>query len=89
MAKQTDNASTFKTVAGLTAFLLIAAAALVYLQTSSGSDSNGPVLAALSQAIPSQAAGALDGEAGAFDKLDASIKRVASLLILKLLHLCL
>jgi len=79
MAKQTDNASTFKIVAGLTAFLLIAAAALVYLQTSSGSDSNGPVLAALSQAIPSQATGALDGEAGAFDKLDASIKRVASL----------
>ena len=79
MAKKTDNASTFKIVSGLTAFLLIAAAALFYLQAGSGSDSNGSELAALSQAIPAQAASALDGEDGAFDKLDASIKRVASL----------
>ena len=79
MAKKTDNASTFKIVSGLTAFLLIAAAALFYLQAGSGSDSNGSELAALSQAIPAQAASALDGEDGAFDRLDASIKRVASL----------
>ena len=79
MATQTDNASTFKIVAGFTAFLLIAAGALVYLQASTGSNSSGSELAALSQAIPAQAAGALDGEDGAFDKLDRSIKRVASL----------
>ncbi len=79
MANQTDNASTFKIIAGLTAFLLIAAGAVVYLQATGGSDSNGPELAALSQAIPSQAASAIDGEDGAFDQLDASIKKVASL----------
>ncbi|MGB5628587.1 MAG: methyl-accepting chemotaxis protein [Woeseiaceae bacterium] len=79
MATQTDNASTFKIVAGLTAILLIAAGALVYLQTSTGSDSSSSELAALSQAIPAQAAGALDGQDGAFDRLDSSIKRVASL----------
>jgi len=79
MATKTDNASTFRIVAGVTAFLLIVAAALVYLQASSGSDSNRSELAALSQAIPAQAASALAGENGAFNKLDASIKKVASL----------
>ena len=79
MATKTDNASTFKIVAGLIAVLLIAAAGLVYLQSESGGSSSGPELAALSQAIPSQAARALDGEDGAFDQLDASIKKVASL----------
>ena len=79
MATKTDNASTFKIVAGLTAVLLIAAAGLIYLQSGSDGSSSGSELAALSQAIPSQAARALDGEAGAFDQLDASIKKVASL----------
>ncbi len=79
MATKTDNASTFKIVAGLAAFLLIAAAGLVYLQAGSGDSSNVPELAALSQAIPSQAAQAIEGEDGAFDRLDASIKKVASL----------
>ena len=79
MATKTDNASTFKIVAGLIAVLLIAAAGLVYLQSESGGSSSGPELAALSQAIPSQAARALNGEDGAFDQLDASIKKVASL----------
>ncbi len=79
MATQTDNASTFKIVAGLAALLLIAAAALIYLQAGSGGSSSEPELAALSQAIPSQAARAIDGEDGAFDQLDASIKKVASL----------
>ena len=79
MATQTDNASTFKIVAGLAAFLLIAAAAIIYLQAGSGGSSSKPELAALSQAIPSQAARAIRGEDGAFDQLDASIKKVASL----------
>jgi hypothetical protein len=77
MATKTDNASTFKIVAGLTAVLLIAAAGLIYLQSGSDGSSSGSELAALSQAIPSQATRALDGEAGAFDQLDASIKKVA------------
>jgi twitching motility protein PilJ len=79
MANKTDNASTFKIVAGVAAFLLIAAASLVYLQAGSGGDSSRAELAALSQAIPAQATNALNGEDGAFDKLDASVKKVASL----------
>ena len=79
MATKTDNASTFKIVVGLAVFLLVVAAGLVYLQASSGSSSNASELAALSQAIPSQVADALDGDDGAFDRLDSSIKKVASL----------
>ena len=79
MANKTDNASTFKIVAGLAALLLLVAGALVYLQATDGGDSPASELAALSQAIPSQAARALNGEAGAFDQLDASIRKVASL----------
>ncbi|MDH3619700.1 MAG: methyl-accepting chemotaxis protein [Gammaproteobacteria bacterium] len=79
MAKKTDNASTFKIVVGLAALLLIAAAALVYLQATGGGNSGAPELAALSQAIPSQASRALDGEEGAFDQLDASVRKIASL----------
>ena len=79
MTTKTDNASTFKIVAGLTALLLIAAAALVYLQATGASGSAQSELAALSQAIPSQAARALGGEDGSFDQLDASIRKVASL----------
>ena len=79
MAKKANNASTFTTVAILTALSLVAAAALVYLQATGGGTSSASELAALSQAIPSQAARALDGEAGAFDQLDASAQKVASL----------
>ncbi len=79
MAKQTDNASTFRIVAGVTAVLLLAAAALVYLQTGGGGSASAPELAALSQAIPSQASRALRGEDGAFDQLQASVSRIASL----------
>src|SRR5210317_2360511 len=79
MANKTDNASTFKLVAGLAALLLLVAGALVYLQATGGGDSAASELAALSQAIPSQAARALNGENGAFDQLDASVRKVASL----------
>ncbi len=78
MAKKTDNASTFKIVAGMGALLLIGAAVLIFLQAGAGK-SGAPELAALSQAIPSQAQRALNGEDGAFDQLDASIQKVASL----------
>lgn len=78
MASKTDNASIFRAVAGFTAFLLVAAAALIYLQSGGGSPAAAK-LAALSQAIPAQAARALDGAAGAFDELNNSVKSVASL----------
>jgi twitching motility protein PilJ len=79
MATKIDNASTFRIAAGLIMALLIAAAGLVYVQAGSGGSSSAPELAALSQVIPSQAARALDGQDGAFDQLDSSIKKVASL----------
>jgi len=78
MASKIDNSSTFRAVAGFAAFLLVAAAALIYLQLGGGSPSAAK-LAALSQAVPVQAARALSGEAGAFDELDSSVRSVASL----------
>lgn len=78
MASKIDNSSIFKAVSGIAAVLLIIAAALSYLQSGGGSGS-APQLAALSQAIPKQAARALEGADGAFDQLDTSIKNVARL----------
>lgn len=78
MATKTDNASKFKIVVGLIAICLLVAGGLVYLQSSGGGSAT-TELAALSQAIPAQAGRALDGVPGAFDELDASIKKVASL----------
>ncbi|HNP64162.1 MAG TPA: methyl-accepting chemotaxis protein [Woeseiaceae bacterium] len=78
MASNIDNTSTFRALAGFAAFLLVGAAALIYLQ-SGGGNSAAPKLAALSQVIPSQAARALNGESAAFDELDTSVKDIARL----------
>ncbi len=78
MASNIDNSSTFRAVAGFAAFLLIGAAALIYFQSGGGSPA-APKLAALSQAIPAQAARALNGDSDAFDELESSIRSVASL----------
>ncbi len=78
MANKTENASAFKLVSALVALCLVAAAALVYLKASGGGSST-TELAALSQAVPSQAADVLAGDVAALDKLDNSIKRIASL----------
>ena len=77
MANKTDNASTFKIIAGIAVLLLLGAAVFVYLQSASGGKSSAPELAALSQALPSQAASALNGDDGAFDRLDESVRKVA------------
>lgn len=77
MASKTDNSSKFRTLVAFIALLLIGAAALIYLQAGSGGSVS--QLAALSQAIPTQAARALSGEDGAFEQLDSSIKMVAAL----------
>ena len=79
MANKANNASTFKIIVAVTALSLVLAAALVYLQAASSGKTSASELAALSQAIPSQAARALGGEEGAFDQLDASTQKVASL----------
>ncbi|MDJ0700167.1 MAG: methyl-accepting chemotaxis protein [Woeseiaceae bacterium] len=78
MANKTDNSSIFRLLAGLALLLLVVSAALVYLQAGSGG-SEGQQLAALSQAIPTHANRALAGDANAFNDLDQSLKRVASL----------
>ena len=78
MSSKIDNSSTFRAIAGVAAFLLVGAAALIYFQSGGGSPSAAK-LAALSQAIPTQAARALNGDAGAFDELDSSVKSVAAL----------
>ena len=78
MASNTDNSSTFRTIAIIAVLLLIGAAALVYLQSGGGNPS-APQLAALSQAIPTQASRAIGGNTDAFGELDASIKLVADL----------
>ncbi len=78
MAKKTDTTSTFRTLAGFTAFLLVLAGALVYLQSSGGGGA-GAELAALSQSLPADAHAVQAGEDGAIDKLDTSLKRLASL----------
>jgi len=77
MANKTDTSTTFRIVGILAAVMLLIAAALVYLQGGGGSSS--AELAALSQAVPSQARSAVRGEAGAYDELSASVTRLAEL----------
>jgi twitching motility protein PilJ len=77
MATKTDNASTFKIVTGVIAVFLIATAGIVYLK--GGGNASAPELAALSQALPGQAAKAISGEAGAFAELDASVRKISAL----------
>lgn len=78
MANTSNTSSIFKIVASITAVLLIAAATLSYFQGGGGS-SQAAELAALSQAIPAQAAAALNGTGGGFARLDSSLKRLAQL----------
>ncbi len=78
MASKTDVSTTFRAMAGFAAFLLVLAAAWLYLSGSGGNPAAAE-LAALSQAIPSQSAAALAGDDGAFERLDASLRRAASL----------
>ena len=76
MASNTYNTPTFRAVTVIAVFLLIGAAALIYLQPGGGNPS-APQLAALSQAIPAQALQALNGDTNAFSELDTSVKDVA------------
>ncbi len=78
MANNTDTTSNFQSIAGAVALLLLAAAALSYLQSQRPAP---PVaaLAALSQAIPGQADAAIAGQNGGFDRLEASLERLTAL----------
>ena len=77
MANKTDTSIIFRIVATVTVVSLLAAAALAYFQGGAGGQA--AELAALSQSIPSQAARAMAGEEGGFDKLDVDLKRLAQL----------
>ncbi|MDH3531499.1 MAG: methyl-accepting chemotaxis protein [Gammaproteobacteria bacterium] len=78
MANKLNVSSTFRIIAIVAALLLLAAAALIYSRAG-GSDTATAEIAALSQAIPAQARTALEGQAGGFDRLDSSLKRLAQL----------
>ena len=78
MAKKSEKSSSFNVVAGLIALCLAVTAALTYWQSGNQGVAT-PELAALSQAIPAQAANALNGVDGAFDRLDQSVRKVADL----------
>ena len=78
MATTTDTSTIFRLLALLAAMLLVLAGVLIYLQGSGGNPQIAQ-LAALSQALPSEARAALAGEDGAFAKLDASVSRLANL----------
>ena len=78
MANTTDNSTMFRTFASVAILLLLAAAALVYLQSGRG-NAGSSELAALSQAIPGQARQALSGEEDGFARLDNSLQRLAEL----------
>lgn len=78
MSKNIDNSSKFRATAGFAALLLVAAAALIYLQPA-GVSPTAAQLAGLSQVIPAQAQRALDGENDAFAQLQSSIASVATL----------
>jgi twitching motility protein PilJ len=77
MAKSNQTSSTLRTVAMFGAAVLVAAAALVYLNGSAGPDTS--ELATLSQSLPSQARAALVGEDGAYDRLARDQQRLSSL----------
>jgi twitching motility protein PilJ len=78
MANKTDTSTTFRIVGVLAAVLLLVAAALVFLKVGGGGSSSAE-LAALSQAVPSQAGNAVRGAGGAYDELSASVTRLAEL----------
>ena len=82
MANKTDNSSAFRLITGLTVLLLVAAAALVFLRPSQGGDggdSSQSALAAASQGIPLIALAAVEGEAGAFDRLQGAADQLRAL----------
>jgi twitching motility protein PilJ len=81
MANKTGKSSSFTIIAAAIAVVLLATGAILYLQAGSGggSDSAQAEFAALSQAIPLHAYGALTGEERGFARLDADLKRLGRL----------
>ncbi len=81
MASNTEKSSVFTILAAALAVALIAAAGVSYLQSghSGATNSSGPALAAMSQAIPLHARAALRGESDGFANLRSDLDRLAGL----------
>ena len=81
MANKSSKSSSFMSLAVMIAILLVVAGGLSYLQSRSVgvSSSTDAEFAALSQAIPLHASSALGGDSRAFPRLDADLKRLATL----------
>ena len=81
MARKTDKSSAFTILALLLGLSLLATAGVLYLQSTSGSSSNGggAALAAVSQAIPLHARAAVSGDADGFPRLTDDVQRLADL----------
>jgi hypothetical protein len=81
MARQTDKSSAFTILALLLGLSVLAAAGILYTQTtgSGASDGTGVALAAISQAIPLHATAAVSGDSEALAKLDNDLQQLANL----------
>ncbi len=81
MARTTEKSSTFTILASLLALFLLAAAGVMYLQSSAGGSDGGPApaLAALSQAMPLHASSAVHGDIAGFERLQEDIQRLSGL----------
>lgn len=81
MAENSKNASTFKVITAILVVLILAAAALMYLQPGKGDgvDASQLTLAVLSQGIPLHANDALAGGASGFQRLEADLNELRSL----------
>lgn len=81
MAENSKNSSIFTVIAVILAVLIVAAAALMYLQPGRGDgvDARQLTLAALSQGIPLHVGDALTGGTNGFQRLEADLKELRSL----------
>ncbi len=81
MAENSKNSSTFTVVTAILAVLILAAAALMYLQPGKGDgvDARQLTLAALSQGIALHAGDALAGGTNGFQRLEADLNELRSL----------
>jgi twitching motility protein PilJ len=78
MANKTKTSTKFRIVGTVAAGLLLVAAMFVFLK-GGGGGSSAAELAALSQAVPGLASGAVRGASGAYDELSGSVTRLAEL----------
>jgi len=79
MSSNSDKSTTFTLLAAALAVSLLAAAGILYLNSTSGggaANANSAALAAISQSIPRHASAALNGDPDAFDRLQSDVARL-------------